>query len=106
MRNLIIRRQRSLAGCFGKVHVYINSESGELTIRNTSCKKLGELKNGEEKTFSIPNTDVTVYVIGDTLTKELCYPKQINAGDKDVHLSGKTTFDPQNGNPFVFGGES
>ena len=104
MRNLIIRRNKSLAGCLGKVRVYIeDAENGELNIRGSLCRKLGELKNGEEKSFTISDAAVGVYVIADAITRDFCGDmKRIPAGEADVHLSGKNRFDPQNGNPFAF----
>ena len=104
MRNLSIKRNKSLAGCLGKVHVYIeDADNGELSIKGASCRRLGELKNGEEKTFSIPTVQTKVFVIGDIATREFCSDsKVVPAGDADVRLSGKNTFDPQKGNPFVF----
>lgn len=104
MRHLILKRNKSFAGCFGKVHVYLeDADRGELTIKGSPCRKIGELKNGEEKTFSIPTTQVKVFVIGDIATKDFCVDsKVIPAGEGDVRLSGKNAFDPQKGNPFVF----
>ena len=103
MRHLTIKRRRSFAGCFGKVLVYITSDEGDLNIKGHLCKKLGELKNGEEKSFTIPDAELFVFVIGDIATKELCSsPKAIAASSVDVVLSGKTVFDPEHGNPYVF----
>ena len=104
MRNLIIKRNKSLAGCFGKVKVYIeDAENGELTIKGSPCRKLGELKNGEEKTFPVPETQVKVVVIADEATREFCSDSRIvPAGEEDARFSGKNTFDPQRGNPFKF----
>lgn len=104
MRNLIIKRNKSLAGCFGKVRVYVeDKENGELNIKGCACRKLGELKNGEEKAFSITNEQTKVFVIGDAATRDFCMDwRSIPAGNADIHLSGKNTFDPQNGNPFAF----
>ena len=104
MRNLIIKRNKSLAGCFGKVRVYIeDKENGELNIKGCACRKLGELKNGEEKTFSIAAEQIKVFVIGDAATRDFCMDwRSIPAGSGDVRLSGKNSLDPQKGNPFVF----
>ena len=104
MRQLILKRNKSFVGCLGKDCVYLeDTDRGELTIKGSPCHKIGELKNGEEKTFSIPTTQVKVFVIVDIATKEFCVDsKVIPAGEGDVRLSGKNTFDPQKGNPFVF----
>ena len=104
MRNLIIKRNKSLAGCFGKVRVYIeDKENGELNIKGCACRRLGELKNGEEKTFLIPTAPVQVFVIGDASTRDFCVDGvALPAGDQAVRLSGKIHLDPQRGNPCLF----
>ena len=39
---------------FGKMKIYIEDyASFELTINDIPCRKIGELKNGEEKTFPV-----------------------------------------------------
>lgn len=104
MRNLLIKRERAFAGCFGKMKVYLQDpDKPELTIKGCPCRKLGELKNGEEKTFEIPEESVWVFVIGDAATKDFCVDgKLIPSGSGEVHLKGKTVMDPEKGNPFRF----
>ena len=104
MRKLIIHRDKSLAGCLGRVRVYIeDAQNGEMEIRGKRCRKLGELKNGEEKSFPISDEAAVVFVIADAATRDFCGDvKRIPAGETDVRLSGKNRFDPQNGNPFAF----
>ena len=104
MRELVIKRAKSFAGCFGKVHIYIkDAAAAELDIQGAPCRKLGELKNGEEKTFLIPTTPVQVFVIGDASTRDFCVDGvALPAGDQAVRLSGKIHLDPQRGNPFLF----
>lgn len=103
MRMLTIKRNKSFAGFLGKVQVYISDAAGDLEIRGHLCKKLGDLKNGEEKSFTIENTAATVYIIGDKSTRDFCMDAMtISAGTAEVQLSGKLILDPQNGNPFVF----
>lgn len=103
MRMLTIKRNKSFAGFLGKVQVYIADENGELEIGGQLCRKLGDLKNGEEKTFSIDNAATTVYVIGDPSTKDFCVDrKAIPEGAAELRLTGKLILDPQRGNPFVF----
>ena len=103
MRMLTIKRNKSFAGFLGKVQVYIADANGELEIGGQLCCKLGDLKNGEEKTFTIDNTETTVYVIGDASTKDFCVDhKAIPAGTEEIRLTGKLHLDPQRGNPFVF----
>ena len=103
MRMLTIKRNKSFAGFLGKVQVYIAAPDGNLEIHGQLCKKLGDLKNGEEKSFTIDIAATTVYVIGDASTKDFCVDaKAIAEGTAEVRLSGKVTLDPQSGNPFIF----
>ena len=103
MRMLTIKRNKSFAGFLGKVQVYISDAAGNLEIHGQLCKKLGELKNGEEKSFTVDTAATTVFVIGDKSTKDFCVDSMpIPAGTAEVRLSCKLVLDPQNGNPFVF----
>ena len=104
MRNLTIKRTKSFVGCLGKMKIYIeNPISGDFMINNTLCSKLGELKNGEEKTFQIEEQALKVFVIADKLSKEYCNEYyQLSDGQEDVFLTGKNHFNPANGNAFRF----
>jgi hypothetical protein len=84
--------------------VYIeDSESNEIIINNTPCRKLGELKNGEEKTFYITGKSSKIFVIADALSKSFCNEYyQLPSGNDDITLSGKNKFDPSTGNAFRF----
>lgn len=104
MRNLTIKREKRFAGCLAKMKVYIEDPtSNEICINNISCRKIGDLKNGEEKTFQIDEQEVKIYVIADKLSKDYCNEfYQLSAGQEDVFLSGKNKFNPANGNAFRF----
>ncbi|MBE5731270.1 MAG: hypothetical protein E7350_04910 [Clostridiales bacterium] len=104
MRNLTIKREKRFVGCAGKFKVYIEDpESNELVINYTPCRKIGELKNGEEKTFQIDERAAKVFVIADKLTKDYCNDYyQLSYGTEDVFLSGKSKFNPAAGNAFRF----
>ena len=106
MRNLTIKRKKSFVGCLGKMKVYIeDSLANELEINGAPCRKLGDLKNGEEKTFLVSESAARVYVIADKLSKNYCnefYP--LPEGEEDVVLTGKNCFNPAVGNPFRFDG--
>ena len=108
MRNLTIKRNKSFVACLGKMKIYIEDpESNDLVINNTNCRKLGDLKNGEEKTFSISCDEARIYVIADTLSKNFCNEFYcIPAGYEDVYLSGQNRYNPANGNAFRFDGEA
>ncbi len=104
MRNLTIKREKRFVACLVKAKVYIEDHgSAELVINNTPCSKLGDLKNGEEKTFQISDDAAKVFVIADKFSKDYCNEfYQIPAGTEDVVLSGKNCFNPANGNAFRF----
>jgi len=73
MRNLTIKRTKSFVACLIKLKVYIEDpSSNEMKINNISCRKLGDLKNGEEKTFLIGDNAAKVFVIADSLSKGFC----------------------------------
>lgn len=106
MRNLTIKRTKSFVACAVKAKVYMEDPvNEELRINDVPCRKLGELKNGEEKTFQIGNEAARIYVIGDKMSRNYCndyYP--LEAGEDDVVLTGKHHYNPGAGNPFRFEG--
>ena len=104
MRNLTITRTKSFVGCLGKIKVYIEDAlHSDLYINDVPCRKLGDLKNGEQKTFAVENESLKVFVIADKLSKNFCNEYyQLPAGDEDIALSGKNRYNPAVGNPFRF----
>ena len=105
MRNLTIKRNKSFVGCLAKMKVYIADPAGNIMLNHTPCRKIGDLKNGEEKIFSIDENETTIFVIADQLSKDFCNEFcKIPAGGNDVFLSGKNCFNPANGNAFRFDG--
>lgn len=104
MRNLTIKRNKSFVGCLAKMKIYIEDPiSNETTINNIPCRKIGTLKNGEEKTFQIGEQSAKVYVIVDQISKNYCNEfYQLPDGQEDIFLSGKNMFNPVNGNAFRF----
>jgi len=104
MRKLTIRRKKSFVGCLAKMQVYIEDTSAnDIEINNISCRKLGDLKNNEEKTFEIGEDSAKIFVIADKLSKDYCNDVyRISAGQEDVILSGINKFNPANGNAFLF----
>ena len=106
MRNLTIKRQKSFVASLMKVQVYIEDYTCQDTIiKDVPCRKLGTLKNNEEKTFAIGDNEAKVFVIGDKLSKGFCNDfYTIPAGVEDVYLTGKNRYNPLNGNAFLFDG--
>lgn len=106
MRKLTIKRHKRSAGCLSKVKVYIEDpNSSELDINDTPCRKLGVLKNGEEKTFEIENDARKIFIIGDKASRNFINEfYRIEAGEDDIFLSGGCKFDISRGNMFLFDG--
>ncbi|MCH5197784.1 MAG: hypothetical protein J1E34_02655 [Oscillospiraceae bacterium] len=104
MRNLTIRRTKTFVACLAKLKVYIEDPaSTELTINNIPCRKIGELKNGEEKTFQIDESEAKVFVIADKMSKNFCNDYyQLPYGQENIFLSGKPKYNPASGNAFRF----
>lgn len=107
MRNLTIKRNKTVVGCAMKLQVCVVDGVGSIEINGMRCSRLGTLKNGEEKTFSIGNEQTQIYVIVDRLSKGYCNESYtIPEGQEDVFLSGKNHFNPGGGNPFYFDGQT
>lgn len=106
MRNLTITRKKSVVASLMKMRIYITDPTAtDLEINGESCRKLGELKNGQTATFRVDDRAAKVYAIADTLSRGFCndyYP--LNAGTEDVVLTGKNAFNPGTGNAFRFDG--
>ena len=104
MRKLTIKRNKTFVACLAKMKVYIEDPSStDLVINDIPCRKLGVLKNGEEKTFEIGDGPAKVFVIADKMSKNFCNEfYQLSAGTQDVYLTGKNKFNPASGNAFRF----
>ena len=103
MRNLTIKRHKTFVGCAAKLKIYIEDNANELSINGVPCRKLGEIKNGEEKTFQIDDNSAKVFVIADKLSKNYCNEfYQLPQGQEDIYLTGKNKLNPIMGNPFSF----
>ena len=108
MRYLTVKRNKTFVGCACKLKVYVeDAASAEIQINDVGCRKLGELKNGEEKTFEISEDAAKVYVIADQLSKSYCNEYyQLPAGQEDIALAGQCKFNPATGNAFRFEGNN
>lgn len=105
MRNLTIRREKTSVACLIKMKIYLEDEAGDTNIGGVKCRRLGELKNGEEKTFIIDGEARRVYVIADQLSKGFSNEFfRLPEGEEDVYLSGRNRFNLANGNAFRFNG--
>lgn len=104
MRNLTIKRIKTGVGCLARLKVYIEDPTtNEIAINNIPCRKIGDIKNGESKTFPIEENAAKIFVIADKLSKEYCNEYyQLPEGNEDILLSGKCRFNPAVGNAFRF----
>lgn len=105
MRNLTITRRKSFVGCIMKDKVYIRDEAtSEIIIDGVPCRKIGDIKNGETKTFQIGEGQQQIFLIADKVSKDYCNATvTIPEGQEDVALSGKHVF-TLGSNPFRFDG--
>ena len=98
MRNLTIKRRKSFVGCLAKMKIYTEDlNSNEMCINGIPCRKIGDLKNGEEKTFQIGEEEAKIFIITDKSNK--AYRKDhylLPKGQEDIFLSGKCKFDAAN----------
>ncbi|MBE6579381.1 MAG: hypothetical protein E7651_06185 [Ruminococcaceae bacterium] len=108
MRNVTILRSKTGIACLATMKVYIEDPlSEEIKIGGVPCRKLGELKNGEERNFVVGDEEAKIYVIADTLSKNMSNEfYQLPAGTEDIVLSGKCVYNPAAGNPFRFDNNS
>ena len=108
MRTLIIKRHKSGIACLAKMKVYIEChENYETVIAGVPCVKLGNLRNGEEARFYVPEESLKVFIIADKLSKNMSNDfYQLPEGSDDVYLSGRNKYNPLNGNAFRFDGET
>lgn len=106
MRKLTIQRKKTFVACLAKMKVYIEDGAfGDTTIDGVLCRKLGELKNGETKTFEVGDESAKVFVIADQLSRNYCNDYyQLPEGEEDITLSGKNRFNITTGNAFCFDG--
>ena len=106
MRYLTIQRNKSFVACLMKVKVYIEDpNSTEIKIQGVSCRKIGELKNGEQQNFMIGDEKLRIYVIADKLSKNYCCDfYEVPEGTENIFLSGACKYNPLSGNAFRFDG--
>lgn len=105
MKKITITRKKAVAACAGKAKVYICDGSGasDITIDGYNCKLYGTLKNGETKTFEVPDTASRIYVTFDKLSAGYCNDVYILPEDfEEITLTGKCKLNPFIGNPFRF----
>lgn len=106
MRYLTIQRNKSFVACLMRLKVYVEDpNAGEIKIQGVPCRKIGELKNGEQQSFMIGDEKLRIFVIGDKLSKNYCFDfYEVPEGTDNVFISGACKYNPLNGNAFRFDG--
>lgn len=104
MRELTIRRNKSFVGCLVSAKIYGEDPmSGDTMINGVRCRKLGEVKNGQQVSFLVPEEAVKIFVIADKLSKGYCSEfYQLEPGQEPVLLTGQNRFNLFSGNAFRF----
>lgn len=102
MRNLTIYRKSAAAGKLAKMNVFIEDpNSTELILPDHHYKKLGDLKNGEAKTFQVTEDAAKIIVVSEREGRNSRWGYyMLEQGTEDVVLTGKTTL--EKGGQFVF----
>lgn len=104
MRKLTIQRADSYIDSLTKLNIYIEDfDSEEIIINETHCRKLGELGNGDIKTFDIEEHEAKVFAIADNVSQNMCDEYyQLPEGANDISLSGQNMIHPDKGHIFHF----
>ena len=99
-------RRKAVAACLTKMNVYIEDPIfGDIVISGVKCRRLGELKNGEAKQYSVGEGARKVFLLADSVdTEQWIEYYTIPAGTADVQISGKNNCNPFEGNLFRFDG--
>ena len=86
-----------------KMKVYIEDPQGDALINGFLCRKLGELKNGQMRSFSIGNQALRVFVVADSFTRDMNNAfAVIPEGEEDAVLSGRNVRTSFGKNAFCF----
>lgn len=104
MRKLTIQRTDSYIDALTTLNIYIeDAVSGDILINEIRCRKLGELGNGDTKTFDIEEYEAKVFAIANSLSPNMCDEYyQLPEGENDISLSGQNMIHPEKGNIFHF----
>lgn len=104
MRRLTMARTNSYVDMLTTLHIYIeDSATGDTLINGIYCRKIGELANGERKTFEIEETAVKIFaILGNVCMDVYDEYYQLPEGSDHVFLSGQNTIHPTDGHMFRF----
>lgn len=97
MRNLTIKRAESDLGGHAVLMLYIEDPaSEEHTVNGIACRRLGEVKNGEEKSFQIGENSLKLLATVDGSDDGHGISFQLPEGKKDVALALRPQTDHTN----------
>lgn len=100
MRRLWIERRKASAAAMTAMNVYIEDpDQGDTEINGILCRKLGAVKNGQKKRFSVDEDARKIFVVRKPGQKE--YPfVQLPEGRDDVFITGAVRKTPSLGKVF------
>lgn len=96
MRYLTLQRIKSAIDFFVTIKVYIEDPtSNEILIQGVSCRKIGEIKNGEQQSFMIGDEKLRIYIMSMKIDKNICPDfYEIPAGTENIFLTCKFIWHP------------
>jgi hypothetical protein len=89
VRTVTIERKKSLVGAVVPFGIYAEDHAAsELIINEIPCRKVGELKNGEQISFEIGDAETCIFAVP---AAQVSYPELIRVpvGSEPVALCGK-----------------
>ena len=106
MRKLTLQRAKSYVEALTKLNIYIeDSTAGDIMINGTRCRKLGDLENGERKTFGIEEHKAKVFAIAENASPSVGQEYyELPEGVNHIFLSGQLAVHPSSGIAFRFDG--
>ncbi|MBE6940150.1 MAG: hypothetical protein E7457_04960 [Ruminococcaceae bacterium] len=103
MRNLTIQRRKSMVAMLAVVQIFAEDPSGDVVIRKTRCRKLGEVKNGQTVTFSIGEEAVRIFALHEMFSRNYAHDfYDIPAGTEDILLAGENRVNLFTGHGYRF----
>lgn len=104
MRNVIIKRRKEFSASLISMKVYIEDyQASETTINGVPCRKIGELRNGEEHAFPVAEHAAKVFVVPNKMNKKFSNDFfQLPPGNQNIFLTGGNGLNPLIGYRFQF----
>ncbi len=91
MRQVTIKRQASVNGFFQSLCLYVeDAEQGTDEVCGVRCRKLFNIKSGEERSFEIGDDDVRIFAVeGQSVDESTVTEYPIAAGNDDLFIGAK-----------------